>query len=95
MKEIIGYIGAAVFVVSSTLTSIRNYRLYNVIGSVICLIYGVLINAIPIVVLMTGLAAINLRKYLKPRQEKLYYDVVEFKLSDTIIDYLLDYYNKV
>ena len=70
--EIFGYIGTALVIISMMMKSINKLRIFNISGSVISVIYSVLVNAWPIVLLNACLIAINsyhlIRDYLTRRK---------------------------
>ena len=58
--EIFGYIGTGLGILSMTMTSVIKLRIINMCGGVISLIYAVLCNTWPVVVLNACLISINL-----------------------------------
>ena len=58
--EIFGYIGTGLVILSMTMTSVIKLRIINMCGGVISLIYAVLCNTWPVVVLNACLISINL-----------------------------------
>ena len=72
--EIFGYIGTALIISSMMMKSIRWLRILNLSGAVITVIYSVIIQAWPVVLLNAALTVINfyhlLSDYLKGRAEK-------------------------
>jgi hypothetical protein len=57
--EAIGYVASALVVLSLTMTSVVRLRSISLIGSVTFVVYGVLIESVPIVITNTAIAAIN------------------------------------
>jgi hypothetical protein len=60
LLEIFGYIGTAFIIVSMTMKSINKLRIFNLVGSIISIIYSLIIVAWPTVVLNVCLATINI-----------------------------------
>ena len=60
--EIFGYLGTLIVFISMTMSSMRKLRILNILGSVITVIYSVIISAYPIVFLNLGLILVNLYK---------------------------------
>ncbi len=60
--EIFGYLGTLIVFISMTMGSMRKLRILNILGSVITVIYSVIISAYPIVFLNLGLILVNLYK---------------------------------
>ena len=58
--EVIGYIGMAIILCSSLMTTVKWIRIVNICGSILCATYGILTVTIPTVALNVGLMLINL-----------------------------------
>lgn len=58
--EIFGYIGTGLVITSMMMRSINKLRILNISGAVISMIYAILVNAWPVVVLNACLTLINL-----------------------------------
>ena len=63
--EIFGYIGTALIILSMTMKSMNKLRLPNISGSIISVIYSVIIGAWPTVILNVCLATINTYHLIK------------------------------
>lgn len=72
LLEIFGYIGTAFIILSMTMKSINKLRIFNLTGSIISVIYSVMIVAWPTVVLNVCLAAINIYHLTKNYRSKRY-----------------------
>lgn len=73
--EAIGYVGTALVLVSFLMTSVYKLRVINTIGSLISMIYGLLVPVYPTVVLNGALALINiffLWRHLSDKSENIY-----------------------
>lgn len=57
--ELFGYLGTALVLLSFLLTDIKWLRAVNMVGGTISLIYAVLVNTMPVVVLNASLIIIN------------------------------------
>lgn len=68
LLEIFGYIGTAFIIVSMTMKSINKLRIFNLVGSIISIIYSLIIVAWPTVVLNVCLAAINIFHLINSRR---------------------------
>ena len=72
--EIFGYIGTGVVLISFIMKDIKWLRVVNMAGGLISLIYAILVNTMPVVVLNASLITINgvqlVRIILKERAEK-------------------------
>lgn len=72
--EIFGYFGTALVLLSFLMQNIKWLRAVNMAGGLISLIYAILVNTMPVVVLNASLITINgvqlVRIILKERAEK-------------------------
>ena len=69
--EIFGYIGTALVIISMTMTSLLKLRVINLCGGVISLIYAIVVNAWPVVVLNACLVGINGYKIVREVAERI------------------------
>lgn len=58
--EILGYIASAIVVTSLTMSSVVRLRLLSLLGSATFLVYGILIDSVPIILTNVAIATINL-----------------------------------
>jgi hypothetical protein len=58
-EELVGYLASALVVISLTMTSVVRLRTISLVGSVIFVVYGVLIGSVPIVITNAAIAVIN------------------------------------
>ncbi len=68
--EIFGYIGTALVIISMMMTSMLKLRIINISGGVISLIYAVLRNTWPVVVLNACLVCINTVQVIRHLRQK-------------------------
>lgn len=68
--EIFGYIGTALIISSMMMKSINKLRILNISGSVISVIYSILSNTWPVVLLNGCLIAVNVYQLIKANVEK-------------------------
>ena len=92
--EIFGYIGTALVIVSMMMTSVLKLRIINMCGSLISLIYAVLCNTWPVVVLNACLLAINMFHTIRQLRQKVPFDHVVANAQDRTVLYFLDYYKQ-
>ena len=72
--EFLGYAASAVIAVSLMLVSVVRLRIVNLLGSVLFVVYGLLIDAMPIVVLNVLMVAVNafhLARLLRDTEEEI------------------------
>ena len=70
LLEIFGYIGTSLIIISMTMKSINKLRVFNLAGSIISVIYSLIIVAWPTVVLNLCLASINIYHLIKSARSK-------------------------
>lgn len=72
--ELFGYLGSLLIIISMMFSSINKLRIINIIGSIISLIYSIIVDAWPIVILNASLITINMyhliRYYIQKRKLK-------------------------
>ena len=90
--EIVGYIGSFLVLVSFLMTSVVKLRIVNTIGSLIFMIYALIIHSYPTAVMNACLVLINLRFLWKSRQTEKELDLIVADKDCKIFQYLLGYY---
>lgn len=68
--ELFGYLGTALVLFSMMMTSLTWLRIFNILGSVISVIYAALVGALPVVLLNLGMILINLLQLLRERRKQ-------------------------
>ena len=58
--EVVGYVASALVVLSLAMTSVVRLRLISLVGSVVFVVYAVLIGSVPIVITNVAIAGLNL-----------------------------------
>ena len=58
--ELFGYLGTALIIVSMMMTSVTKLRILNISGSIISMIYAVIMHTYPVVLLNACLTVVNL-----------------------------------
>ncbi len=94
LYEIIGYVASALVVVSITQKSILRLRIIGLMGSATFLLYGLLINAFPIVLVNAAAALIHLyflRRLVWHKAEV--FSVLHVSAESRYLRYFLDFYN--
>ncbi len=90
--EIVGYIGSFLVLVSFLMTSVVKLRIVNTIGSLIFMIYALIIHSYPTAVMNACLVLINLRFLWKSRQTEKELNLIVADKDCDIFQYLLGYY---
>jgi hypothetical protein len=89
--EVIGYVGTALVVLSFFMSSVYKLRVINTIGSLVSIVYGLLVNVYPTVLLNVCLALINivfLWKHLSKKNQKIY-NAKEVNANDPLVSFFL------
>ncbi|MBR5896064.1 MAG: hypothetical protein IKZ39_00420 [Lachnospiraceae bacterium] len=92
--ETIGYVGTALVLISFLMTSVYKLRIINTIGSLVSVVYGVIMQVYPTVVLNTALALINiffLWRHLSTKTENVY-TIGRTWQNDPIVELFLNKY---
>lgn len=63
--EIFGYLGTCLILLSMTMTSMIKLRVLNISGSIISMIYAIICQTYPVVILNLGLIIINIIQIIK------------------------------
>lgn len=66
--EIFGYTGTALILISMMMTSVVKLRIINMSGSLISMIYAIITNTWPVVILNLGLIIINAVQLVRIRR---------------------------
>ncbi|MDD3806908.1 MAG: hypothetical protein PHE86_02565 [Candidatus Marinimicrobia bacterium] len=93
--EIFGYIATVIIAISLMMHQIRKLRLYNMIGSGLFSIYGILIGAWPVAILNGFIVLINIRELisLSHRDTVFKTQVVDIKQS-WYVKYYLNFFKE-
>ena len=70
--ELVGYVASALVVLSLAMTSVVKLRVISLSGSVVFVVYGVLLGSVPIIITNAAVAALNLwflRKEFSPHRD--------------------------
>ena len=90
--EMVGYIGSALVLLSFLMVSVYKLRVVNSLGSVVCVIYGMIIHAYPTVVMNLCLIAINVYYLVKMINTEKNYDLVKVDGDEGVTKYTIDRY---
>lgn len=90
--EWLGYLASVLITVSLLMSSLVKLRWMNLVGSTVFAIYGLLINAIPVVVSNIIIVFINVFYLYKMYTEKEYFKLIEIEKSSEYIRSFFDFY---
>ena len=90
--ELFGYLGSALVVISMLMTSVMKLRIINTIGSVIFMIYALIIKSYPTALMNAFLVGINIYQMVRLHSTKKHYDLVEVSSEGRYFTYLMQYH---
>lgn len=91
---VIGYVASVLLAISLLVTNELRFRWLNLSGCLAFIIYGILINAFPIILTNAILLLINAYSLLKTYRTRENFDLMEFVPGDGIIRKFLQFYGK-
>lgn len=87
--EVVGYIGSALVLVSFLMASVIKLRIINTIGSLICVIYSLIIAAYPTALMNACLVAINIYYLIQYMHNTTTYTIVKSTIDDSSVKYFI------
>lgn len=90
MAELIGYIGSALVLISFLMASVIKLRIINTIGSLISVIYSLIISAYPTALMNAVLVCINIYYLIQYMRLNRAYAVVKSTMDESLIHYFLE-----
>ncbi|MDI6452179.1 GNAT family N-acetyltransferase [Peloplasma aerotolerans] len=90
--EILGYVASFIVLVSLLMSSVKRLRWINLFGSLVFAVYGFLIGAIPVGVMNTGIAMINVYYLFQMYTKKDYFTLIEMKKDTEYFKYFMSFY---
>ena len=89
----VGYLGSFLVLVSFLMTSVVKLRIVNTVGSVIFMIYALIIKSYPTAVMNFCLVVINLHFLYKMNKMGREYEITRVEKEDGYLEYLLNLYH--
>ena len=93
IAELIGYIGSALVLISFLMASVIKLRIINTIGSLISVIYSLIISAYPTALMNAALVCINIYYLIQYMRLDRNYTVVKTTINESSITYFLGQIN--
>ena len=87
LYNFIGYLGTALVIISMMMPSVVKLRLFNLAGSIVCIIYGILIHAYPTALMNVALAGINIFYLIRLTMTENHYEVIDCRSDTAFLDY--------
>jgi len=88
-----GYLASLLLALSLLVNNDLKFRWLNTGGCAAFIVYGILIQAFPIILTNTGLFLINIYSLLKIYKKKEVFDLVEFETGNPLVKKFLGYYS--
>jgi hypothetical protein len=88
----IGYVASLFLIISLVVNGDIKFRIYNSLGSIAFIIYGILFNAWPVILTNAILLCINIVYISKQFNYKENFDIVEVNSDDKLIKKFLNFY---
>lgn len=95
LYELIGYLASALVVLSLLMTSVLRLRIIGLVGAVVFATYGVLIDAIPVLVTNGAIVLVHgyhLSKLLRDRAADAYFEVMRWPTDGVYLPRFLAFY---
>lgn len=90
--EIVGYLASLIVAISLLMKSIYKLRVYNLIGSFVFSIYGLLINSIPVFLLNLFICFINIYFLYRIMNKKEYFTLFEVDINSDYLNKFIQFY---
>lgn len=94
IATLIGYIASGFLAISLLVNNDFKFRWINALGCVFFIIYGLMIQAFPIVLTNAFLLCINLYYIIKIYKAHEDFDIIEFSGEEKIVNKFLNFYDK-
>lgn len=91
--EIIGYLASVLLAISLIVNNDLKFRWINAGGCLFFIIYGIFINAFPIIITNTFLLGINIFYLIKIYNSTEDFDLIEFQGSEKLVKKFLSFYS--
>lgn len=92
--EILGYAASGVVVLSMLMRSVLRLRILSLIGSLMFLVYSVVIEAYPIAIVNGLLMVINIYFLREMLTQKDYFNIIDMHPDSHFLDYFLTYHQE-
>lgn len=94
MIVLIGYVASAFLAYSLIVSNALKFRWLNIFGCLTFIIYGVCINALPVIIANGILLVINIYQLIKLQQSKEEFRYVTFEMGDKIVEQFVAFHQK-
>lgn len=91
---LLGYVASVLLALSLLVSNELRFRWLNLFGCLSFIVYGILINAFPIILTNTILLLINAVSLVKTYRRHELFDLLEFGVGDQIVEKFVAFYRK-
>ena len=92
MVVLVGYTASIFLAISLIVNGAFKFRILNMIGQVIFICYGILINAVPIIIANAVLLCINIYQLIRLIKSNEQFQYVAIQQNDKIVEKFLNFY---
>jgi hypothetical protein len=92
--ELIGYAGSLLVAISLMMRSVFRLRVINLIGALFFVIYGILIHAVPIILLNSLIVGVNVYYLAQMWNQKDYFKLMEVNHHSTYLKNFVEFYQR-
>ena len=92
--ELFGYFGSMLVVVSMLMTSVKKLRIVNTTGSVIFMIYALIIRSYPTALMNFCLVMINIWQLIQLGKKERHFQLIKVSAGEGMMKYLLEHYRE-
>ena len=92
--EVVGYLSSILIVISITMRSFMKFRIFNMSGAFLFVIYGLLIGSFPVALLNSFSVGINIYYLYQYRYKKDLFHILQFEKDSEILLEFLNFYKE-
>ncbi len=89
LRELLGYIGSALTIISMLMTSVVKLRVIGTVGNAVGLVYTLMIGSYPVAIMNVFLIIINIYNLTKLFRPTKHFELISLELDDTFLRYFL------
>jgi len=94
LYELIGYTGSLLVAFSLSMKSLQRLRIVNMAGAMFFILYGILISALPIVLLNGLTLSVNTYNLWRMWQKRDYFTLMQVRADSAYLKRFLEFYRK-
>ena len=92
--ELIGYAGSLLVALSLSMKSLQRLRIVNMVGASIFILYGILIRALPVVLLNSLTLSLNAYNLWRMWQKRDYFTLMQVRADSAYLKRFLEFYRR-